>query len=214
MSILKDQTFKRLTQIILVLGLVLALYLNKDATAISIASTIALMAGFFNIYFTTNRSKYFLIPDLIWIVASVYVLFASQNYTDILLYIFYIFVGFFQYYNWSKHETYEHKVEVDYGVKIALIFLGIGVIITLLDFLLLQGSSNALLGAIISGFGIGASVLLALRNYFAEVIYVVVNFLQLILYIIIGQGNLALIPLIFFIMSLIFVVQNRPRRIS
>lgn len=209
---------KLIHKILLVISIIVALLLNKDFELLSIATTLALIFGFINIYYTVNRSKWFIWADLLWILFSLITLGLTQNYTDIWLYIFYFFVGFYQFINWSNHESngeftivYPSEVIVETWGWLILGF-GITLSIIILDTYAGLNSNNLLLGAIISGFGIVASVMLAKRQYFSEIIYFFVNFLQIVLYVLSGLYSLALIPLIFWIFTILFLVENRKNK--
>lgn len=201
--------------LLLIAGIILALFLNKDLTLLSLATTAALIFGFINIYFTINRSKWFIIPDLLWILATMVTLVITNNYADIWYYIFCFGIGFYQFYDWSKHET-DGQFIVVYARDIpkeTFIWFCIGLIIMFmiigLDTAHILESENLWLGAIISGFGIIASIMLARRQYFSYVYYVIGDVLQIILYARSDLGALILIPTIFLIFSILFLWENR-----
>lgn len=196
----------KLLNITLIVGLIIGLYLHDE-----IITTIALLSGFVNVFFTTRKSKYFIIPDLIWIVTTVYSLMATQNYSDIPLYAYYLLIAFIQFKQWSTHESTEDgETIMKKADKRSYIALLCAFVLSVTIYLLTPSGANmALLGAFISGIGIVASTLLAYRYYMAELMFVFVNIAQVYVYVSSGLTQLSLIPMVFLINGLIFIIFNR-----
>lgn len=201
-------------KILLFLGFVasLALYFSDVQTIIP---TLALLFGLGNIYFTTKRSIKFIYFDLLWIIFTIITLYGAVQYTDLILYVFYIFIGVYQYFNWKSNlnaksgETKTQSIEF----KKDIMYVIYGLMMSICILLLFPNSSNALLGALISGLGISASVALAKRRYFSEVIFTFVNLMQIYLMFVIDLYALAVIPFLFLCNTLVFLVFNRKNAI-
>ena len=118
----KTKQRNKVLNIILIAGIIIGLALTDLSSGVwlGIFSTIALLSGFANVYFTTKRSTKFIIPDMMWIFFTLLTLVLTLNYSDMFLYFFYIGVGFYQYYNWKKNKGYptkEHREAIrNFGV--------------------------------------------------------------------------------------------------
>lgn len=204
-----QKTRNRILNAILIFAVVIGLILHDASLGlVGIISTAALLSGFGNVYLTTKRSEWFIFPDLLWIIFTVITLFMTGNFTDIGLYIFYFMIAFVQFYEWRNNKGYNGETKIKRLDNNVLSYLLMGFMIVLISGTLGVGN-NIWLGAIISGLGITAAVLLAKRYYIAEAMFAVVNLLQIMLYLNSGLYQLALIPTVFLLNSLVFLAYNR-----
>ena len=194
-------------QILLIVGLIASLFLFITDLQ-PLIPTLALLFGLGNVYYTTKRSVKFIYFDMLWILFSLISLFITDNLTDMVLYIFYIFVGFYQYFNW-KRNLQDGEAELIKPCKNDMNYVLLGLAITIVIMLAFPNSNNLLLGSLISGLGISASISLAKRHYFSEIMFTFVNLMQIYLFYVSGLYALAVIPVLFLCNSVVFVIFNR-----
>lgn len=209
----KIQQRNRILNMILIGGIIIGLYLTdlSNGKLLGIFSTIALLSGFANVYFTTKRSIKFIVPDMIWIFFTIMTLIMTNNFSDMYLYIFYIFIGFYQYTNWKNNQDDNlETVIIPFKISDFLYACGYGLAISTLVYMISpENSSNLVLGSLITGVGITASYYLAKRYFLSEVLYVLVNLSQIGLFIVSDLYQLALIPLVFLLNGFVFIYFNR-----
>ncbi len=192
----------KLLMISLVASIIVGLFLHD-----TYLGTITMLAGFTNVYLTTKGSKWFIIPDLIWISGMIISLILKGVISDIPLYIFYLIIAFWQYREFNKNSDKNGVKWRNLSDARFALMLSFGIILTLL--FIVPNSNFAILGALASGLGIIGSMLLANRYYQAEIIYFFVNSLQVYIYVCSDLVQLSLIPLMFWINTIIFLIYNR-----
>ena len=209
----KIELRNKILNIILAIAFIIGIAMHTTSNGVWLGwlSTLALLAGFINVYFTTRRSKHFIYPDLLWILFTVATLVITKNYTDITLYAFYFFVAFYQYRNWKNNENVQGEAKILKADKTVLVLIILGLILSLIQILLFMGgqSNNIVLGSLISGLGIAASVILARRYYFAEILYILVNAMQIYLLFVSALYQTSLIPAVFLANSVVFLIFNK-----
>lgn len=204
---------KNIKEISIIVALCIGILLSDFSDVVGILGFVGLIAGFINVYFTTKRSELFIIPDIIWIVCSLISLLLTKNYTDMLLYVFYIYIGFVQYFNWKNNKV-ENKVQIDYSNKSIYWIISFTMLAIFYMLGRFSGSNNILLGAIVSSFGIMGAYLLSQRKYISEYVFTISNIANIFLLFISGLYQLALIPLIFLWFNFLFLYENRPSKNS
>lgn len=195
----------KILKVLAIVGMILALSLaTQNNSLVMWVGTISLIAGFANALLTAKRSKWFIIPDMIWIGAMLYQLFMNGNYTDMLQYAFYIMIGFIQFFEWSMSEKNSGEVIPLKLDMIAYSILPITVILVITSINL--GGNFALLGAIASSLSIVGAVLLAQRYYFGEIMFLVANVINIYILCASGLGNTSLVTIYFTITNIIFLL--------
>ena len=199
----------------IILATCVGLILHDGSTFNGYIETLALLAGFANAFFTTKRSRWFIIPDYIWLVLSIYLLIAS-DVTNASLSVYYgmlLVIGAVQFYTWSVNVDDNKKVvlvrkRIKCNIMLVILTTIFSLVIALVVHITLPNSSNILLGSFASGFGIVGAITLALRFYMAEVLFLLSNLLNMFILVQSGLYQLALTPLVFIIYNIIFLKGN------
>lgn len=205
--------------VLLVTGLILGIILHVQGMQNPTTNplfqwlgTLTLLFGFINIYYTSKRSKHFLIPAFLWAIGTIILLALQKTYTDIPIYLFTTVIIFYQYNNWSKNEDESNEAQLIYGIDrfvILILIMSTGLFFL---FYFILGGTNKLLGSIASSFGIGANILLARRYYISQIVYLVINILQMTVMLKAGLGQQAIIGLIFFLNGIVFLLFNNQEK--
>lgn len=220
---LRDQLLKIVLGIALLIGIYFSFQqtfppiLNNSGRAVQElyiwVSIISMFAGFVNIYMTTKRDVKFIYPDLVNLITTIIALFLAQTYSMLPMSFWGIIVAFIQYFDWKNHHTDDGQTQLKRIDKQAIMILILGIVIAfvIIGFLILIGheGQGLLSGAFTTGTGLIASFLLAKRYFMAEYLFFLLNVLMLTTYLISGQFTLMIIPMVYFVNNIIFLVFNR-----
>lgn len=199
---------KNIKEVSLLVALFVGVLVSDFSNILGFIGFIGLIAGFINVYFTTKRSELFIVPDMVWVACSIISLIATRNYTDMVLYIFYIYIGFVQYLNWKINKV-DNKVQIEYNLKLSYFNILLIIIILELVFGKLVNSQNNFIGSLATAFGITGAYLLSQREYYSEYFFVVSNLCSIYVLYTAGLHSLAIIPTTFLWFSMIFLFENR-----
>lgn len=165
---------------------------------------ISAIASILNLWLTSKMNKWFIIPDLIWVVAMLYIAYTNMFLYDGLQYTYYFIIGFVQYYTWSKHTSSENgQLEVITLSKKtrSLIPLLIIILIPILGYLEVLLTTNGIgvasLDALNSSLALTGAFLISRRYFEAQILFLISNIVSVILYSVRGVPTVALTMLLF-----------------
>ncbi len=171
---------------------------------------VSAFASIFNLWLTSKMSKWFIIPDLIWLFCMVIIVFQNKLLWDGMQYIYYFLIAFFQFRSWSKHTSND-----DQGIEVKMLSNKSRIIIAIIIIILIPVLKN--IEALIVGEGVyldglntslafAGSLLLSMRYFDAHVIYFLSNVFSMLLYIERGVPSVALTMLLFSGFALISII--------
>lgn len=168
-------------------------------------------ASIFNLYLTTKRSKWFIIPDMIWIFGMLYIATNNKLYYDVFQYVYYFIIGIIQFIAWNKYET-DGKFEIKRLKSNQIIYTLIGlvpVLIFLTWFGYIIGDASPFLDGLNTSLSFMGAFLLSRRYFEAQYLFLLANLSTAILYLYRGIPSVSITMLLFIGFTLIAINEWR-----
>lgn len=189
-------------EIWLIFAFIVTFVVNKSMGTTQAVLWISAYASLCNLFLTNKRSKWFIVPDLIWVFCMLYVAFEGKLMYDGVQYTYYLIMAPIQYRQWTSH--------ADGGVMeprrfvpsdwIKLI-VGLVVLVPILGMVEVNLLGNTLFISMIDAFNTSLSLLGAyfIANRYAEsqILFLVGNISTAILYFERGIPSVAVTMLLF-----------------
>ncbi len=172
---------------------------------------VSAFAAIFNLWLTTKMSKWFIIPDLIWLSCMVIIVFQNHLLWDGFQYTYYFLIAFVQFRSWSKYASNDGEgIEVKMlsnknRILIAVVIIMLIPILKNIEELLI--GEGLYLDGLNTSLAFAGSFLLSMRYFDAYVIYILADIFSIFLYLGRGVPSVALTMLLFAGFSVIAIVK-------
>ncbi len=172
----------------LTFALIGTIILNVQIGTQGIVLWLSAIASLFNLYFTNKKSKWFIIPDMIWIFCMLQIAWGAKTMYDLLQYAWFFVIGWIQLYQWTKNST-DGVAKVEKFTKKQWILLPIlfAILIPVMMYLEAQVIKDLPINALFidslnTSMGLIGSGFIAYRYREAQLMFLISNLSTVVLY--------------------------------
>lgn len=172
----------------LIIAIIATIILNIKIGTSGLVLWLSAIASLFNLYFTNKKSKWFIIPDMIWIICMLQIAWGASTMYDLLQYGWFFIIGWVQLYQWSTNSTNGvatvQKFSKKQWIMLPLLFIILIPVMMYLEAQVMKdlNTTSLFIDSLNTSMGLVGSGFIAYRYREAQIMFLISNFSTVILY--------------------------------